>query len=102
MLFAGGPIARATGMSALGSRSAGAAAKAVSGIRKAALAHFTYVGPGSLDDFIAELCETFHELRSKPAHHSQKVIADQNLTVAVRSRADANGWNGQLFRDAAP
>src|SRR6266571_7567785 len=62
---------------------------------KRALTHFVRIIPRRAEDQLPELRVLLHERRHEGVKEAKNVVADQHLTVAIRSSADANRGNLQ-------
>src|SRR5437899_2452162 len=54
----------------------------------------------ALDDDLAQIRVLFHKFRYKAIEQPERVVADQNLSVAIRPRADPDGRDRQLRGDS--
>src|SRR5437667_1136586 len=61
-----------------------------SSLWKRALTHFVRIIPRRAEDQLPELRVLLHERRHEGVKEAKNVVADQHLTVAVRSCPDAN------------
>src|SRR4051812_36978959 len=62
---------------------------------KSTIAHIDRIFPYGAVDRFTNLRVLLHERRRRLVVDSQHVVADQDLTVAMRSGTNADRWNGQ-------
>ena len=62
-------------------------------VREFAVADLGDVLAGRVESRLAQVGETFEKPGLEPGGQAEHVATDQHLTVAVRPRADADGWN---------
>src|SRR5271156_2466012 len=68
-------------------------------LRERAAAHVARVIRRCGENGFPELCVLLYEGRNEGVEEAEHVVTHQDLTVAVRTGADADGWDCEAGRD---
>ena len=67
--------------------------------RERAVLHLVHVSAERIHHALTDIVELLGELGREVHVHAEHVLIDQHLSVTACARADADGRDGQLFRD---